>query len=190
MGGRRADQGSYGAALHLAPLAGRGQKRRVAQNFRVKVKFLLPFLAVMDFDGPLSTEVALYKNKQEYDDIVTRGLPLGNDGKEIPSPMPIFGALIPKGAKNIALAKELLAYMIEPKVLNEYLKGGLGRWAVPLPEIAEGDPFWFHEDPHRTAYATETLINPTVSLYQTRRSTPPWRRSTPSMSSALRCSMS
>jgi multiple sugar transport system substrate-binding protein len=123
-------------------------------------------LVVMDFDGSLSTEVALYKNKQEYDDIVTRGLPLGNDGNEIPSPMPIFGALIPKGAKNLPVAKELLAYMIEPKVLNEYLKGGLGRWAVPLPEIAKGDPFWFHEDPHRTAYATETLINPTVSLYQ------------------------
>jgi multiple sugar transport system substrate-binding protein len=123
-------------------------------------------LVVMDFDGSLSTEVALYKNKAEYDDIVTRGLPLGNDGKEIPSPMPIFGALIPKGAKNVPVAKELLAYTIEPKVLNEYLKGGLGRWAVPLPEIAKGDPFWFHEDPHRTAYATETLINPTVSLYQ------------------------
>jgi multiple sugar transport system substrate-binding protein len=123
-------------------------------------------LVVMDFDGSLSTEVALYKNKAEYDDIVTRGLPLGNDGKEIPSPMPIFGALIPKGAKNVTLAKDLLAYMIEPKVLNEYLKGGLGRWAVPLPEIAKGDPFWFKEDPHVAAYATETLINPTVSLYQ------------------------
>jgi multiple sugar transport system substrate-binding protein len=123
-------------------------------------------LIVMDFDGSLSTEVALYKNKAEYDDILTRGMPLGNDGKEIPSPMPIFGALIPKGAKNVTLAKELLTYMVEPKTLNEYLKGGLGRWAVPLPEIAKGDAFWFHEDPHRTAYATETLINPTVSLYQ------------------------
>ena len=123
-------------------------------------------LVVMDFDGSLSTEVALYKNKAEYDDIVTRGLPLGNDGKEIPSPMPIFGALIPKGAKNVALAKELLAYMIEPKVLNDYLKGGLGRWAIPMPEIAKGDPFWFKQDPHRTAYAEETLIQPTVPLYQ------------------------
>jgi multiple sugar transport system substrate-binding protein len=123
-------------------------------------------LIVMDFDGSLSTEVALYKNKAEYDDIVTRGMPRGNDGQELPSPMPIFGALIPKGAKNVALAKELLTYMVEPKVLNEYLKGGLGRWAVPLPEIAKGDPFWFHEDLHRTAYAEETLISPTVPLYQ------------------------
>src|SRR5262249_7728440 len=42
-------------------------------------------LIVMDFDGSLSTEVALYKKKEEYDDIVTRGMPLGNDGKEVPS---------------------------------------------------------------------------------------------------------
>jgi multiple sugar transport system substrate-binding protein len=123
-------------------------------------------LVVMDFDGSLSTEVALYKKKEEYDDIVTRGMPLGNDGKEVPSPMPIFGALIPKGAKNVTVAKEFLKYAVQPAVLNEYLKGGLGRWAVPLPEIAKSDPFWFHQDPHRTAYAEETLVHPTLPLYE------------------------
>jgi multiple sugar transport system substrate-binding protein len=123
-------------------------------------------LIVMDFDGSLSTEVALYKKRDEYDDIVTRGMPLGNDGKEVPSPMPIFGALIPKGAKNVAVAKEFLTYAVQPNVLNEYLKGGLGRWALPLPEIARNDPFWFHEDPHRTAYAEETLTRPTLPLYE------------------------
>jgi multiple sugar transport system substrate-binding protein len=123
-------------------------------------------LIVMDFDGSLSTEVALYKKKDEYDDIVTRGMPLGNDGKEVPSPMPIFGALIPKGAKNVAVAKEFLKYAVQPNVLNDYLKGGLGRWALPLPEIAKSDPFWFKEDPHRTAYAEETLLRPTLPLYE------------------------
>jgi multiple sugar transport system substrate-binding protein len=123
-------------------------------------------LIVMDFDGSLSTEVALYKKKEEYDDIVTRGMPLGNDSKEVPSPMPIFGALIPKGAKNVTVAKEFLKYAVQPNVLNEYLKGGLGRWALPLPEIAKSDPFWFQQDPHRTAYAEETLIHPTLPLYE------------------------
>jgi multiple sugar transport system substrate-binding protein len=93
-------------------------------------------------------------------------MPLGNDGKEVPSPMPIFGALIPKGAKNVTVAKEFLKYAVQPTVLNEYLKGGLGRWALPLPEIAKSDPFWFKEDPHRTAYAGETLLSPTVPLYE------------------------
>jgi len=123
-------------------------------------------LIVMDFDGSLSTEVALYKKKEEYNDIVTRGMPLGNDGKEVPSPMPIFGALIPKGAQNVTVAKEFLKYAIEPNVLNEYLKGGLGRWALPLPEVAKNDPFWFKQDPHRTAYSEETLVHPTEPLYE------------------------
>ena len=34
------------------------------------------------------------------------------------------------------------------------------------PEIAKSDPFWFHQDPHRTAYAEETLISPTLPLYE------------------------
>jgi multiple sugar transport system substrate-binding protein len=122
-------------------------------------------LVVMDFDG-FSTEVAVYKNKAEYDDIVTRGMPLGNDGKELASPIGIFGALIPKGAKNITVAKDFLKYAVQPSVLNEYLKAGLGRWCVPLPEIAKSDPFWFQQDPHRTAFAEETLVHPTVPLYQ------------------------
>src|SRR6267143_665664 len=122
-------------------------------------------LVVMDFDG-FSTEVAVYKNKALYDDIVTRGMPLGNDGKELASPIGIFGALIPKGAKNVTVAKDFLKYAVQPNVLNEYLKGGLGRWVIPMPEIAKADPFWFHEDPHRTAFAEETLTHPTVPLYQ------------------------
>src|SRR5215468_3377818 len=122
-------------------------------------------LVVMDFDG-FSTEVAVYKNKALYDDIVTRGMPLGNDRQKIPSPMVSFGAVIPKGAKNVDLAKEFLKYAVQPKALNEYLKGGLGRWMLPMPEIAKSDPFWFKEDPHRTAFATETLIDPTLPLYE------------------------
>jgi multiple sugar transport system substrate-binding protein len=122
-------------------------------------------LVVMDFDG-FSTEVAVYKNKALYDDIVTRGMPLGNDGEQLPSPMGVFGALIPKGAKNVTVAKDFLKYAVQPNVLNEYLKGGLGRWVTPMPEIAKADPFWFKEDPHRTAFATETLIDPTSPLYE------------------------
>src|SRR5437763_5764478 len=121
---------------------------------------------VMDFDGTISTEIALYDKKELYDDIVTRGLPLGNDGKQLPSQVTLNGPVIPKGAKNVAVAKEFIKYAVQPKVLNEYLKGGLGRWMVPVPEIAKSDPFWFKEDPHRTAFATETLIDPTSPLYE------------------------
>jgi multiple sugar transport system substrate-binding protein len=123
-------------------------------------------LMVMDFDGTISTEVALYHDKEQYDDILTHGLPLSNDGKELPSQVAVFGPVIPKGAQNVAVAKEFAKYIIQPKVLNQYLKAGLGRWALPIPEIVKSDPFWLKEDPHRTAYMTQSVIDPTFPIYE------------------------
>jgi multiple sugar transport system substrate-binding protein len=123
-------------------------------------------LMVMDFDGTISTEVALYNKKEEYDDILTHRLPLSNEGKQLPSQVALFGPVIPKGAKNVTVAKEFAKFMIQPTVLNEYLKAGLGRWVLPIPEIAKSDPFWLKEDPHRTAYCTQTLIDPTMPIYE------------------------
>jgi multiple sugar transport system substrate-binding protein len=123
-------------------------------------------LMVMDFDGTISTEVALYHDKEQYDDILTHGLPLSNDGKELPSQVAVFGPVIPKGAKNVAVAKEFAKYIIQPKVLNQYLKAGLGRWALPIPELVKSDPFWLKEDPHRTAYMTQSVIGPTFPIYE------------------------
>jgi hypothetical protein len=77
---------------------------------------------VMDLDGSLSTEVAIIKNQQDYNDIITMGLALDNDGKAIPSLANSLCGLIPKGAKNIDGAKDFLKFLIQPTVLNEYLK--------------------------------------------------------------------
>jgi multiple sugar transport system substrate-binding protein len=123
-------------------------------------------LMVMDFDGTISTEVAVFKKKELYDDIVTRGLPLGNDGKPLTNQIIAFGPVIPKGAKNIPAGKEFLKYAVQPNVLNEYLQGGLGRWMVPVPEIAKSDPFWLKEDPHRKAYTELTLLGQTMPIYE------------------------
>jgi multiple sugar transport system substrate-binding protein len=122
-------------------------------------------LCVMDFDGTISTEVAMYHDKERYDDMLTTGLPLGNDGKPLPAQVFSFGVVVPKGAKNPTVAKEFMKYWAQPKVLNQYLKAGLGRWAPPMPSIAD-DPFWLKEDPHRTAYTTETLFGPTMPVYE------------------------
>jgi multiple sugar transport system substrate-binding protein len=122
-------------------------------------------LMVMDFDGTISTELALFHNKEEFDDVLTRGLPLSNDGKELPNQAALFGPVVPKGAKNIAGAKEFLQYVMQPEVLNRYLKAGLGRFIMPMPEIAKSDPFWLHDDPHRSAYAGQALLRPTIPLY-------------------------
>ncbi len=43
-------------------------------------------LCVMDCDGSISIEVALYDDKEAYYyDTVTHGLPLSNEGRQLPS---------------------------------------------------------------------------------------------------------
>jgi multiple sugar transport system substrate-binding protein len=118
------------------------------------------------YNGSLSIELALIDKKEEYDDVLTQALPNGNDGKPLPSEIGIFGAVIPKGAKNVEVARDFLKYAIQPEVLNEYLKSGLGRWAVPMPEVAKSDPFWLKSgDPHRTTYINQILFTENIPLY-------------------------
>jgi len=118
---------------------------------------------VMDLDGTISTEVAVLSQgkKGDYDDIVTMGLPLSNDGKPVPSEALHTGGVIPRGAKNVEVAKDFLKFLIQPEVLNAYLKAGLGRNIPCMPSIAKNDPWWL-ADPHRAAYTKQGLLGPTV----------------------------
>jgi multiple sugar transport system substrate-binding protein len=120
----------------------------------------------MDLDGSLSTEVAIISKREEYDDIVTMGLPLSNDGKPVASPVGSLCGLIPKGAKNAAVAKDFLKYLIQPQVTDEYLKTGLGRNLPAMPSIVQNDPWWF-ADPHRKAYAEQVVLGPTLPSFVT-----------------------
>jgi multiple sugar transport system substrate-binding protein len=121
---------------------------------------------LMNLDGTISTEVALYHKKEQYDDIVTLGLPRDNAGKQMPAFLGVIGAFIPKGAKNVEVAKDFLKYVIQPKVVNEYLKSGLGRFLPPMPDLVKTDPFWLDPaDPHRVAYTREGLLEPTMPYY-------------------------
>jgi multiple sugar transport system substrate-binding protein len=121
---------------------------------------------VMDLDGTISTEVAVLSQgkKEDYDDIVTMGLPLSNDGKPVPSQAAAACSLIPKGAKNVAVSKDFIRYLIQPKVCNERLKTGLGRSIPAMPSIVKDDPWW-SADPHRAAYVQQGLLGPTVPQF-------------------------
>jgi multiple sugar transport system substrate-binding protein len=125
-------------------------------------------LVAMDFDGTISTEVALWNDKAEYNDILTLGLPLSNDGKTLPSVLGAATAVVPKGAKNVDAAKEFLKYSIEPKVLAAYLKTGLGRFLPTMPSIVENDKeFWL--DPKNEplqAYTKQGVLGPTIPPYE------------------------
>jgi multiple sugar transport system substrate-binding protein len=116
---------------------------------------------VMDFDGTISTEVAIIKDRQDYDDVVTMGFPLSNDGKPVPAQVANAIAMIPKGAKNPDVAKDFMKYFIQPEVSNRLLKTGLGRNIPAIPSIVKNDHWWF-DDPHRKAYVELGLLGPTM----------------------------
>ena len=138
-----------------------GSGRRCCYAFHSK-------LLVMDFDGTISTEVALWKEKEEYNDILTLGLPLGNDGKPVASVMGTQAVVVPKGAPNITVAKEFLKYSLEPKVLSALLKSGLGRRLPPMRSIVENDKaFWLDpENEPLQAYTRQGIYGPTMPPYE------------------------
>ena len=125
-------------------------------------------LLVMDFDGTISTEVALWKEKEQYDDILTLGLPLDNDGKPVTSVMTTQALVVPKGAPNLTVAKDFLKYSIQPTVLAALLKAGLGRRLPPMKSIVENDKaYWL--DPNNeplAAYTQQGIQGPTIAPYE------------------------
>lgn len=120
-----------------------------------------------DFDGTISTEVAMMHDKQAYyHDMVTLGLPLGNNGQAVPAELGAGGCFMAKGCKNETGGREFIKYISQPKVTNEYLKNGLGRWLPCYPSLVKSDPFWLDaKDPHRPPYTTEALLGPSIPYY-------------------------
>src|SRR5262249_60616906 len=121
---------------------------------------------IMYSQGTTSTDSALYQKREEYDDSVPMGLPLDNAGQPVPAQLAVLGGFIPKGARNIDVAKDFLKYFIQPKVANECLKAGLGRFLPAMPAIVKDDPFWLDpKDPHRSAYTRLGMLGPTVPFH-------------------------
>jgi multiple sugar transport system substrate-binding protein len=125
-------------------------------------------LFVMDLDGTLSTELAMIKNKKAYyEGAVVMGLPNRNDGSPMLAVQGAGGGFIPKGAKNVATAKDFMKYFMQPQVMNENLKNGLGRWVPVIPQIVRDDPWWTDtkDDPHRSPYVHEAVLGPTFPAF-------------------------
>jgi multiple sugar transport system substrate-binding protein len=125
-------------------------------------------LCVMDFDGTLSTELAmLRKQKHEYNDVITMAPPLDNNGKQMVTQLGGGAAMIPKGAKNVEVAKDFLKFLITPEVNGEFLKGGLGRFMPMMPEIVKNDTWWTdtERDPHVPPYVQQGIFSPTKPDY-------------------------
>jgi multiple sugar transport system substrate-binding protein len=123
---------------------------------------------VMNLDGTLSPELAMIKNRKAYyEEAVVMDLPNRNDGSPMAAIQGAGGGFIPKGAKNIATAKDFLRFFLQPEVMNENLKNGLGRWVPVMPQIVKDDPWWTDpkDDPHRATYVREAVFGPTYPAY-------------------------
>ena len=125
-------------------------------------------LFVMDFDGTLSTELAMISDKQAfYHDMVTLAPAQKNDGTAMKTQINAGGGFIPKGAKGAEVAKDFLKYFMKPEVMNANLKGGLGRWFPTIPSVVKNDPWWLNSgEPCLKPYIEEGVLNPTLPVYE------------------------
>jgi multiple sugar transport system substrate-binding protein len=90
-----------------------------------------------------------------------------NDGTPMKTQINAGGGFIPKGAKGVEVAKDFMKYFMQPKVMNENLKGGLGRWVPAIPQVVKDDPWWLNSGlPPVTPYVTEAVLNPTLPVYE------------------------
>jgi len=105
--------------------------------------------------------------KEDYNDVLTIPPPLDNAGNKMVSQMVVAGMMIPKGAKNITVAKDFNKYLITPEVHAEHMKGALGRFVPIYPEIVKNDPWWTDpkRDPHVPPYIEQGLVSPTKPDY-------------------------
>jgi multiple sugar transport system substrate-binding protein len=124
---------------------------------------------VMTPNATISIAVAQMEKKDQYHkEIVTTGVPYGNDGKPVASILGVTPAVIPKAAKNVDNAKTFLKYFIQPDNLNAYLKEARGRWLPVMPSLLKSDPYWQDpSDPHRQAAVKHGLLLPTLAPWQT-----------------------
>jgi multiple sugar transport system substrate-binding protein len=119
---------------------------------------------VMTPNATISIPVAqMDKPDQYYKEIITQGIPLGDDGKLMPSLLFVTPNLIPKGAKNIDAAKALLRDFSQPENMGKYLKETRARYLPVMPSIIRNDPWWTDRtDPHRPVAVDMALDKPTV----------------------------
>ena len=131
-------------------------------------------LFVMDFDGTLSTELAMMSDKQAfYHDMYTLAPKLKNDGTPMKTQINAGGGFIPKGAKGAEVAKDFMKYFMQPQIMNANLKGGLGRWFPTIHSLVKTDPWWLNSgEPCLKPYIEEGVLNPTLPVWE--GYTPAW----------------
>ena len=128
---------------------------------------LLNQLVVMTPNNSLSIPAAVRQNSDLYQNkLVTRGYPHKPNGKPMRYIALIKQAVVLSDSKNQNLAKDFLAYLIQPEVIGNYLKAAGGRF-LPVNKQVWKDPFWTDPaDPHVSS-AAQSFIKEQTRLFYT-----------------------
>ncbi len=100
-------------------------------------------------NATLTAEQRASAKKNYYDLIATAGFPNKPDGSKMVYRAAVKTGVIFKDAKNKAMAKNFVAFMLDEANLTPYVEGSLGRW-FPVTKKAQQSPFW-KADPARLA---------------------------------------
>jgi multiple sugar transport system substrate-binding protein len=86
--------------------------------------------------------------RKNYGDlIVTTGFPNKPDGSKMSYRAAIKTGVVFARARNKALAKQFVSFLLLDENLTPYVEGALGRW-FPVTKAGQARPFW-QADPHR-----------------------------------------
>ncbi len=103
-----------------------------------------------DMNNPALTQEQRDTAKANYTQkIATAGFPNKPDGSKMNYRAAVKTGVIFKDAKNKAMAKNFVAFMLEDANLTPYVEGSLGRW-FPVTKGGQQSAFW-KNDPHRLA---------------------------------------
>ena len=113
-----------------------------------------------DSNNTTLTEAQRAAAKANYTEkIATAGFPNKPDGSKMVYRAAVKTGVIFKDAKNKALAKQFVAFMLDEANLTPYVEGSLGRW-FPVTKNAQQSAFW-KADPHRLAVYNQFMAGTT-----------------------------
>jgi multiple sugar transport system substrate-binding protein len=103
-----------------------------------------------DMNNQALTQAQRDTAKANYTEkIATAGFPNKPDGSKMVYRAAVKTGVIFKDAKNKAMGKQFVAFMLDEANLTPYVEGSLGRW-FPVTKNAQQSAFW-KGDPHRLA---------------------------------------
>lgn len=121
---------------------------------------------VMTINHTLSIPVALHQDPQTFKKMGIVELPNKPSGKPMRNLVTVQQAIVIANSKHQQLAKDFISYLIQPKVMGEYLRTAGGRYAPVLIPVWQ-DPFWTNPQEPHIALATKTITKSPTRTYYT-----------------------